>query len=335
MTVWRLSVVVPVLDEETSLPELIRRCLAVFDELDYRCELILVDDGSRDASPRLIRDAARRHRGRVVGVILNRNYGQHAAVIAGLAEARGDVVVTIDADLQNPPEEIPKLLPHVEDGCDVVGSVRLARRDHWLRRIASSLVNRLVRRATGVMMHDYGCMLRAYRRPVVNAILRCGERSTFVPILANCFAGRTAEVEVEHAPRRDDRSKYSVAKLVNLYFDLLTSVTDFPLRLLSIAGFALALAGFLCAAGLLTFRLAHGAEWAADGVFTGLCALFVFVGGQLMGMGLLGEYIGRIYHDVRARPRYFVQERVGQVDDRPNIRPVARAAAGLRTREQR
>ena len=191
MTVWRLSVVVPVLDEEASLPELIRRCLAVFDALDYRCELILVDDGSRDASPLLIRDAAHRHRGRVVGVILNRNYGQHAAVIAGLAEARGDVVVTIDADLQNPPEEIPKLLPHVEDGCDVVGSVRLARRDHWLRRIASSLVNRLVRRATGVMMHDYGCMLRAYRRPVVDAILRCGERSTFVPILANCFAGRT------------------------------------------------------------------------------------------------------------------------------------------------
>ena len=240
MTVWRLSVVVPVLDEEASLPELIRRCLAVFDALDYRCELILVDDGSRDASPRLIRDAARRHRGRVVGVILNRNYGQHAAVIAGLAEARGDVVVTIDADLQNPPEEIPKLLPHIEDGCDVVGSVRLARRDHWLRRIASSLVNRLVRRATGVMMHDYGCMLRAYRRPVVDAILRCGERSTFVPILANCFAGRTAEVEVEHAPRRNDRSKYSVMKLVNLHFDLLTSVTDFPLRLLSIAGSGLA-----------------------------------------------------------------------------------------------
>ena len=333
MTVWRLSVVVPVLDEEANLPELIRRCLAVFDELHYRCELILVDDGSRDASPCLIRDAARRHRGRVVGVILNRNYGQHAAVIAGLAEARGDVVVTIDADLQNPPEEIPKLLPHVEDGCDVVGSLRLARRDHCLRRVASSIVNRLVRRATGVMMHDYGCMLRAYRRPVVDAILRCGERSTFVPILANCFAGRTAEVEVEHAPRRNDRSKYSVMKLVNLHFDLLTSATDFPLRLLSIAGVGLALAGFLGAAGLLTLRLAHGAEWAADGVFSVLSALFVFVGGQLMGMGLLGEYIGRIYHDVRARPRYFVQERVGQVDDRPYIRPVARAAAGLRTQE--
>ena len=124
-------------------------------------------------------------------------------------------------------------------------------------------------------------------------------------------------------------------KLVNLHFDLLTSVTDFPLRLLSIAGVGLALAGFLCAAGLLTLRLAHGAEWAADGVFTVLSALFVFVGAQLMGMGLLGEYIGRIYHDVRARPRYFVRERVGQVDDRPHIRPVARAAAGHRTREQR
>ena len=157
----------------------------------------------------------------------------------------------------------------------------------------------------------------------------------FVPILANCFAGRTAEVEVEHAPRRNDRSKYSAMKLVNLHFDLLTGVTDFPLRLLSIAGIGLALAGFLCAASLLALRLVHGAVWAVDGVFTVLSALFVFVGVQLMGMGLLGEYIGRIYHDVRARPRYFVLERVGHVDDRPYMRPVARAAAGNRTPEQR
>lgn len=330
MTPSRLSIVIPVLDEEANLPELIRRCLAVCDRIDCRSELILVDDGSRDASPRLIADAASRHRGRITGIFLNRTYGQHAAVIAGFEEARGDVVVTLDADLQNPPEEIPKLLAHVVDGCDVVGSVRHARQDHWLRRIASSLVNRAVRRATGVMMHDYGCMLRAYRRPVVDAILRCEERSPFIPILANSFAGRTAEVQVEHAPRRHHSSKYTIMKLVNLHFDLLTSMTTFPLRLLSIAGGAFAVVGFLCAVGLLMLRLRLGAEWAADGVFTVFSALFFFIGVQLIGMGLLGEYIGRIYHDVRGRPRYFVLDRVGRTDERPHVWAVD--VAGIRQR---
>ena len=329
MTLSRLSLVVPVFDEAANLSELIRRCLEVCAKLDYQCELILVDDRSRDASPRLIAQAAHRHRGRVIGVLLNRNYGQHAAVIAGLDETRGDVVITLDADLQNPPEEIPKLLGHVEDGCDVVGSVRLARDDHWLRRVASWLVNRAVRNTTGVMMHDYGCMLRAYRRPVVEAILQCSERSTFVPILANSFAGRTAEVEVKHEPRRNDRSKYTFLKLVNLQFDLLTSMTTFPLRLLSMAGGGLALVGFLCAIALLAMRMVYGAQWAADGVFTVFSALFFFVGVQLLGMGLLGEYIGRIYRDVRARPRYFVRERVGQLADAPRVRPVVAAAGAV------
>ena len=324
----RLSLVIPAYNEAASLTELIHRCLLVCDRIDAASEVVLVDDGSEDASPDLIREAAGRHPGRVFGVLLNRNYGQHAAVMAGLEAARGAVVVTLDADLQNPPEEIPKLLEAIENGCDVVGSRRRARDDHWLRRAASSLVNRAVRTATGVSMHDYGCMLRAYRRPVVDAVLRCPEHSTFVPILANSFAGRAAEVEVEHAPRSNDRSKYTLWKLINLQFDLLTSMTTFPLRLLSLVGGALSILGFSCAVGLLVLRFAYGAAWAGDGVFTVLAALFFLVGVQLLGMGMLGEYIGRIYGDVRGRPRYHVRERVGEVVELPMIRPLA-ASGGM------
>jgi len=325
MTISQVSLVIPVYDEAANLPELIRRCLTVCSEFGCASELILVDDGSSDDSRALIAAAALQHPGQVFGVFLNRNYGQHAAVMAGLGEARGDVVVTLDADLQNPPEEIPKLLVQIRAGCDVVGSVRCDREDSWFRRHASWVVNWAVRKATGVMMHDYGCMLRAYRRPIVDAMLAYHERSTFVPILANSLAGRTAEVDVEHEARRGEQTKYTFLKLINLLFDLLTSMTTFPLRLLSMAGAALAVLGMACGASLLVLRLVLGAAWAADGVFTVFAALFFFVGVQLIGMGVLGEYIGRIYVDVRARPRYFVRERVGQVVEQSPVIPITSA----------
>jgi len=308
MSYERITLVAPVFNEAANLPELIQRCLAVCDQIGRPYEIILVDDGSSDASAELITEASRRNPEHVVGVLLNRNYGQHAAVMAGFAEMSGDVAVTLDADLQNIPEEIPKLLDQIDAGADVVGSIRVARRDSLFRRISSRLVNRAVRKATGVMMHDYGCMLRAYRRSVVDAMLKCHERSTFIPVLANSFARRTAEVEVPHAEREADSSKYSLWKLINLQFDLLTSMTTFPLRLLSILGGSIALLGFAFSVLLLGMRLVFGSTWAAEGVFTVFAVLFIFAGAQLLGMGLLGEYIGRIYSDVRARPRYFVRE---------------------------
>jgi undecaprenyl-phosphate 4-deoxy-4-formamido-L-arabinose transferase len=302
-----LSLVIPVYNEEVNLDELIRRCMQVCTGLERPFEIVLVDDGSADTSPAIIADAAARQPGRLVGVLLNRNYGQHAAVMAGFAHSRGEVVVTLDADLQNPPEEIPKLLGPIAEGCDVVGSVRQNRRDTLFRRLSSRLVNYAVRRATGVNMHDYGCMLRAYRRSVVDAMLQCHERSTFIPVLANGFASRTAEVDVAHAGRGEDQSKYTLWKLLNLQFDLLTSMSAFPLRLLSVLGGGVALLGFVFSLVLLVARLFYGAQWAVEGVFTLFAVLFVFVGMQLLGLGLLGEYIGRIYNDVRARPRYFVR----------------------------
>lgn len=306
-----LSLVIPVYNEEKNLAELIERCRKVCSGTGKSYEIVLVDDGSKDESAQMIKQAGAKQAD-IVGVLLNRNYGQHAAVMAGLAQARGEVVVTLDADLQNPPEEIPKLLAEIDKGYDVVGSVRQMRQDSVFRRWSSRLVNKAVQVATGVLMHDYGCMLRAYRRPIVHAMLQCHERSTFIPVLANMFAHKTTEVPVNHAARENDESKYSFLKLINLQFDLLTSMTTFPLRLLSLIGGGMAVLGFILSGLLLVLRIIYGAEWAAQGVMTVFAILFLFIGMQLLAMGLLGEYIGRIYNDVRARPRYFVREVVSQ-----------------------
>jgi undecaprenyl-phosphate 4-deoxy-4-formamido-L-arabinose transferase len=307
-----VSVVIPVFNEEPNVPELVQRCVAACEETGNPFEIILVDDGSRDRSMELIAAACERHPGRLVGIFLNRNYGQHAAVMAGLARARGDIVVTLDADLQNPPEEIPRLVRKMEEGYDVVGTVRVNRADSLLRTIPSRLMNRMVRHTTGIMMHDYGCMLRAYRRLIVDAMLQCREHSTFIPILANSFARRTAEIEVGHASRAAGQSKYSFLKLVALQFDLLTGMTTFPLRLLSILGGLLSIAGLGLGVLLFTLRLVFGAAWSGEGLFTLFAFLFIFIGVQLIGMGLLGEYLGRIYSDVRARPRFFIDSVAGE-----------------------
>lgn len=307
-----LSLVIPVFNEAKNLEELVRRCLAACRQGDWSFEIILIDDGSSDGSTAMISKAAAENGSNVIGVILNRNYGQHAAVFAGLKQSRGEVVITLDADLQNPPEEIPRLMQEMEKGVDVVGTIRLNRHDSIFRRLSSSLVNSVVRRATGVMMHDYGCMLRAYRRTIVKAMLECREHSTFIPILANSFARKTSEIPVSHAPRHQGDSKYSLLKLISLQFDLLTSMSTFPLRLLSFLGTAIAFAGMAFGVLLLVMRFLFGSVWAAQGVFTLFAILFVFIGALFLGLGLLGEYIGRIYQDVRARPRYFIQEVVSE-----------------------
>lgn len=307
-----LSLVIPVYNEKENLSELIDRCLEACRATGRTFEIILVDDGSRDGSRAIILQAADRH-SEVVSIILNRNYGQHAAVFAGLEQSKGEIVVTLDADLQNPPEEIPNLVREMDRGVDVVGTVRENRQDSVFRRAASTLVNQMVRQATGVMMHDYGCMLRAYRRPVVDALLQCPERSTFIPILANSFAGSTAEIMVRHSRRENGNSKYGILKLISLQFDLLTSMSTFPLRLLSFMGAVISVCGVAFGALLMVLRFVYGAAWAADGVFTLFALLFVFIGAQFIGLGLLGEYIGRIYHDVRSRPRYFIHEIRGAV----------------------
>lgn len=310
MSFESISVVVPVFDEQASLPELIGRCRTVGRRLGCRFELILVDDGSSDDSPSIIRAAAKTH-SNVIGVLLKRNVGQHSAVMAGLAQAAGDVVVTLDADLQNPPEEIPKVLELIESGYDVAGGVRIRRRDPMIRILISRAMNAGMRKLTGLTVGDYGCMLRAYRRDVVDAMLQCPERSTFVPALANAFASNIGEAAVRQDERRAGQSKYGFFKLCSLYFDLLVTSTLTPLRVLSVLGAAFAALGIGFGALLLALRLIYGASWAAEGVITIFGVLFAFLGVQLIALGLLGEYIGRICRDVQGRPRYLVKELVG------------------------
>lgn len=302
-----VSVVIPVFNEEASLPELIARLEKACERLTQPFELIFVDDGSRDRSIELLKQATERPGSAIKTVVLNRNYGQHAAIMAGFDISRGDLVITLDADLQNPPEEIPRIVEAAEKGYDVVATVRRRRQDSPFRKFSSRMINTAVRKATGVMMTDYGCMLRGYHRRIIDAMLQCRERSTFIPILANSFARNTIEFEVDHAEREHGTSRYSLMRLVSLMFDLVTCMTTTPLRLASIAGAVVAGVGFLFAVLLLVLRIVMGSAWSQDGVFTLFAILFVFVGVQMISVGLLGEYLGRMYNDVRARPRYFVE----------------------------
>ncbi len=307
----KVSIVIPVYNEEESLLQLLERTLAVCQKLEQKYELILVDDGSRDSSSDILTQVAESPENHVIAILLNRNYGQHSAIMAGFHQADGDLIITLDADLQNPPEEIPRLIKTAEEGYDVVGTRRANRQDSWFRKTASKIINAMITKATGRVMGDYGCMLRAYRRHIVLAMLQCHERSTFIPILANTFARKTTEIDVAHAEREFGDSKYSLMNLINLMYDLLTCLTTAPLRLLSVVGSVIAITGFLLAMLLIALRLIFGSIWAAEGVFTLFAILFMFIGAQFVAMGLLGEYIGRIYNDVRARPRYFIQRVVG------------------------
>jgi undecaprenyl-phosphate 4-deoxy-4-formamido-L-arabinose transferase len=307
-----LSIVIPIFNEEENISTLWERLTRVLAEHFHNpaqpWEVIFTDDGSRDRSLAMLLDIAKAEP-RVKVVEFNRNYGQHSAIFAAFAEVEGRVVVTLDADLQNPPEEIPKLVAKVEEGYDVVGGWRQGRQenDSFFRTMPSKIVNAVTRKTTGVVLHDYGCMLRAYSREVVNAMLLCKERSSFIPALANSFAKRITEVPVAHAERAAGTSKYGLWKLVNLQFDLLTSFSLLPLQMLSVFGVVTAAIGFLLFLGLVIYRFLHP-EGTAQGVFTLFAILFFFVGCQFIAFGLLGEYIGRIYQEVRDRPRYMVKK---------------------------
>lgn len=299
-----VSVVIPVYNESPNIPALVERLLPALDAVGRRCEVLFVDDGSQDDSLALLRAASARDP-RVTVLELSRNSGQHAAVLAGFAASRGAIVVTLDADLQNPPEEIGRLVEQIEAGNDVVGTWRENRQDAWLRRTLSALVNRATAATVGVPMRDYGCMLRAYRRDIVEQIVDCNERSLFIPALANALAKRTTEIQVGHAERQAGKSKYKPLKLMRLGFDLLTGFSLVPIQLVSVAGVIVALAGVGFGVFLFVRRLIVGPE--VEGVFTLFAILFVFLGLLILAVGLVGEYIGRIYLEVRQRPTYRVR----------------------------
>ena len=307
-----VSVVIPVYNEEATLSSLLPRLFVALDALKRRYEVILIDDGSRDRSLEILRAESAKHAGKVRVVELSRNFGQHPAILAGFSVAEGDVIVTLDADLQNPPEEIGKLLAKIDEGYDVVGGVRQQRQDTLFRRAASWLVNRVTVAITGIKMSDYGCMLRAYSKEVVELINRSEEHSTFIPALAQSIARRPTEVPVAHAERTAGESKYSFYRLIRLNYDLMTGFSVVPLQLFTLLGFVTASGGVLFGAYLLVRRFILLRASEAEGVFTLFALAFVVMGVLMAGVGIVGEYVGRIYQEVRGRPRYLIRHVYGK-----------------------
>jgi undecaprenyl-phosphate 4-deoxy-4-formamido-L-arabinose transferase len=299
-----LSVVVPVYNEEPGLPALFARLYPALDALGLRYEVIFINDGSRDRSAQLLAEQFER-RPEVTRVILfNGNFGQHRAILAGFEHSRGDRVVTLDADLQNPPEDIARLLAAMDEGHDYVGSIRRRRQDSRWRRMASRSMNHLRARITHIRMTDQGCMMRAYSRNVVQLINQCGEMNTFIPALAYQFARHPTEVEVGHEERHAGESKYSLYSLIRLNFDLVTGFSVMPLQWFSMLGMSVSLGAALLVLLLVARRIVIGPE--EGGLFTLFAIAFLLIGLALFGIGLLGEYIGRIYQEVRSRPRYVI-----------------------------
>jgi undecaprenyl-phosphate 4-deoxy-4-formamido-L-arabinose transferase len=303
-----LSIVVPVYNEESNIEPLMERLYPVVNGTGRPFEIIFTNDGSRDRSLEILRHMVQRYPG-VKVVEFNGNFGQHMAILAAFEMSRGEIVITLDADLQNPPEEIPRLVAEIEKGYDVVGTIRQMRQDSLFRKLASRVVNITTNKMTGMKMNDYGCMLRAYHHNIIENINRCGESTTFIPALAQTFASNPTEIEVAHAERAAGESKYSLYKLIRLNFDLMTGFSVVPLQLFALFGITTSVLSLAFALFLLIRRFLVGAE--VEGVFTLFAILFFFVGIIIMGIGIVGEYVGRIYQEVRKRPRFVVRRTYG------------------------
>jgi len=299
-----ISVVIPVYNEEAGLANLFARLYPAMDALDLPYEVIFVNDGSRDNSVAILAEQYRKRPDVTRVVLFNGNYGQHMAILAGFEQTRGQITITLDADLQNPPEEIHKLIAKIREGYDYVGSIRRKRQDSAWRTVASKAMNRVRERITNIHITDQGNMLRAYGRNVIDLVNQCGEVNTFVPALAYKFARKPTEIVVEHEERAAGESKYSLYSLIRLNFDLMTGFSLVPLQMFSLLGMTLSLLSALLVVVLIIRRFLLGAE--AEGVFTLFAIAFFFMGVILFGIGLVGEYVGRIYQQVRARPRYVV-----------------------------
>jgi undecaprenyl-phosphate 4-deoxy-4-formamido-L-arabinose transferase len=312
-----LSVIIPVYNEEEGLPALFSRLYASLDALHMAYEIVFINDGSHDRSAALLREQFQKRPDVTRVILFNGNFGQHMAIMAGFSHARGRRVVTLDADLQNPPEEIGNLMAAMDDGHDYVGTIRRDRQDSAFRRYASRVMNRVREHITRVKMTDQGCMLRAYSRDIVDAMATSREVNTYIPALAYTYAANPIEIEVAHEERAAGESKYSYYQLLRLNFDLITGFSVVPLQIYSILGFLVSLLALGFFGIILYRRFMYGAE--AEGLFTLFAIVFLLLGVALFGIGMLGEYVGRIYQQVRERPRYLVQA-ILEAGDEPGVK---------------
>ena len=309
-----VSVVIPVYNEEDGLESLFARLYPALDDMAKNTgrsfEVVFVNDGSRDRSAAMLREQFQKRPDVTRVVLFNGNFGQHMAIMAGFEQTSGACVITLDADLQNPPEEIVNLVNKMDEGYDYVGTIRRQRQDSFFRRYASKAMNRLRERITRIHMTDQGCMLRAYSRDIVAAINSCREVNTFIPALAYTFARNPVEITVAHEERAAGESKYSLYSLIRLNFDLVTGFSLVPLQAFSFAGIVISLLSILFVIVLAVRRILVGPE--AEGLFTLFGIAFFLIGITLFGIGLLGEYIGRVYQQVRLRPRYLIEAVLGE-----------------------
>lgn len=311
-----VSVVIPVYNEEANLERLYARLIPALNSLGQSYEVIFINDGSRDKSAHILEELYNRAPEVIKVIDFKSNFGQHMAVIAGFELAKGQVVVTLDADLQNPPEEIPKLLEYIAEGYDLVSGVRQERKDNFFRRNASRIINTIRAKITKISMTDHGSMLRAYARNIIDLMISSREATLFIPALAYSYAINPIEIPVSHEARFEGKSKYSFYDLVRLNFDLMTGYSLVPLQFFTLVGTLTSIGSILFFFYLLIRRIVVGPE--VEGVFTLFAIMFFLMGIVLMGVGISGEYVGRIYREVRKRPRFVVKRTLGVTNEKEN-----------------
>jgi glycosyltransferase involved in cell wall biosynthesis len=309
-----LSVVIPLYNEEENIRLLHERLRKALDPLGKEYEILFVDDGSTDGTLSILEEIQTNDQ-RVIVLSLRRNFGQTAAFAAGFDFARGDVVVTMDGDLQNDPADIPKLLELIKDN-DLVSGWRKKRKDPFFtRRVPSIMANWLISKVTGVKLHDYGCSLKAYRRDVIKNLKLYGEMHRFIPAVASWYGVRVAEVETVHHPRLHGKSKYGISRTVKVVLDLITvkflqSFSTKPIQFFGPVGVLSGFLGFLILFYLSADKLFFGRDIGGRPLLL-LGALLIIVGIQLIGMGLLGEMLVRVYHESQRKPIYVIKKILG------------------------
>ncbi len=299
-----ISIVIPVYNEEENIEALCRRLFKTMDAQKRSYELIIVDDGSADKPTHMIKDIFKKRSDVLRVVTFNGNYGQYVAILAGFEHVRGEIVVTLDADLQNLPEEIPNLLVKIDEGHDLVGSYRAKRHDNWFRTIASRIVNLIREKTTGIKMRDHGCMLRAYRRFIIDEVVKTRETSTFITALAQKFAGNPIDIPVTHEERAAGNSKYNLYKLIRITFDLMTGFSLVPLQVFTMVGMIISSAsGIYFLVELFKKVVTHHHGYGLHFAF-----VFLLLSVIILGIGLLGEYLGRAYFAVCEHPRFVIRD---------------------------
>lgn len=309
-----VSIVIPVYNEQDNLQPLYDRLTKTMTGTNKSYEIVLINDGSQDKSEAILNELYKKDAKHLKIINFNGNFGQHMAVMAGFEHSIGEIVITLDADLQNPPEEIPKLLAKMDEGHDIVEGIRKIRKDNAFRRYASKLNNWIRHKCTGIRLKDQGSMLRAYSRRVTDLMVMSKERSTFIPALAYNYASNPGFVDVDHAERATGTSQYNFYRLFRLNFDLMTGFSQAPLQMVTFTGLGVSALSFIFVIYMLARRLVVGPE--AQGVFTLFAVVFFLCGLILFCLGVLGEYIGRIYMEARNRPRFVIKDLLTPEDQR-------------------